>query len=442
MSGKRSIFEEVAEGTETRPTAQPGAIDAGRRGARGAIRIWLMMLFALVLSMIVVGGLTRLTDSGLSITEWAPITGAVPPMTEADWQAEFDRYQQIDEWRIQNQWMELADFKIIYWWEWGHRQLGRVVGLVWALGFFWFLLRRQIPPGSAGVWIPLVGFAGFAAIIGAESAMRAGAIAMAQTRSIELGALGFMALVAILGLFRPMDWVARLLYIGFLGGMQGAIGWWMVASGVTQGEGMVDVASYRLATHLGLAFVILGFITWFILQLGRSDRDLMQARRVGEAKLVSLSTGLMHFAFLQILLGALVAGIDAGRSYTDWPLMGGQVLPPDMAIFEPWWRNLFESPGLVQFIHRVSGYLLLIFGVVVWLRGRKSAHSATRFAFNMVMAVLGLQIVLGVMTVIYAAPVGLAILHQLLAVILWCSILRARFLSQTPIQDSIRGATA
>lgn len=442
MSGKRSIFEEVADGAETRPTAQPGAIDAGRKGARGAIRIWLMMLFALVLSMIAVGGLTRLTDSGLSITEWAPITGAVPPMTEADWQAEFDRYQQIDEWRIQNQWMELDDFKIIYWWEWGHRQLGRVIGLVWALGFFWFLFRRQIPPGRAGLWVPLVGFAGFAAIIGAESAMRAGAIAMADARSLELGALGFMGLVAITGFFRPMDWTARLLYIGFLGGMQGAIGWWMVASGVTQGEGTVDVASYRLATHLGLAFVILGFITWFILQLGRTDRDLMQSRRAGEAKMVSLSTGLMHFAFLQILLGALVAGIDAGRSYTDWPLMGGQFLPPDVAIFEPWWRNLFESPGLVQFIHRMSGYLLLVFGVVVWLRGRQSAHSSTRFAFNLVMAVLVVQIVLGIMTVLYAAPVGLAIFHQLLAVILWCAILRARFLSQYPIQDSIRGASA
>ena len=443
MSGKRSIFEEVQEGGDTRPTGQPGAIDAGRKGARGAIRVWLIMLFALVVTMIAVGGLTRLTDSGLSITEWRPITGAIPPMSDADWQAEFDKYKQIDQWRIMNQWMELSDFKVIYWWEWGHRQLGRVIGLVWALGFFWFLIRRQIPSGTAGLWLPLLGFVGFAVIIGAEVALGAGALALAQARMIEIASMLFMATVALGGLMmRNMDWTARLLFVGFLGGLQGAIGWWMVASGVTSGEGMTAVASYRLATHLGLAFVILGLLAWYIYGLSRSERDLMQARRVGEAKLFSLSTGLMHFAFLQILLGALVAGIDAGRSYTDWPLMGGQILPPDMAVLEPWWRNLFESPGLVQFIHRVSGYLLLIFGVVVWLRGRNSAHSSTRFAFNAVIAALALQILLGIMTVIYAAPVGMAILHQFLAVVLWALILRARFLSRYPIPDTIRGQTA
>ena len=120
-------------------------IDRGRGGARKAIRVWLMILFALVVVMIAVGGLTRLTDSGLSITEWRPITGAIPPMTEADWQAEFDKYKEIDQWRIQNQWMELDDFKFIYWWEWGHRQLGRVIGLVWAIGFFGFPRGAQDP---------------------------------------------------------------------------------------------------------------------------------------------------------------------------------------------------------------------------------------------------------------------------------------------------------
>ena len=341
-----------------------------------------MILFALVVVMITVGGLTRLTDSGLSITEWAPITGAIPPLSEADWQAEFDRYKAIDEWRIQNQWMELSDFKVIYWWEWGHRQLGRVIGLVWALGLLWFALRRQIPTG----------------------------------------------------------WGGRLVFIGVLGGLQGAIGWWMVASGVTAGEGMVDVASYRLATHLGLAFVILGFIAWYIFLLGREERDLMQARRAKEAKQFSMATGLMHFAFLQILIGALVAGIDAGRSYTDWPLMGGNWFPSTAFTFEPMWRNFFESPGLVQFIHRCAGYLLLAFGVIVWLRGRKSAHPKTRFAFNAVMAALALQIVLGIVTVLYAAPWTIAILHQFLAVVLWVLILRARFLAAYPVATSIKGA--
>ena len=212
MSSKRKLFEEVATTDTTRPAAQPGLIDRGRADARGAIRFWLKLLFALVFIMIAVGGLTRLTDSGLSITEWRPITGALPPMTAEEWQSEFDKYKQIDEWRIQNQWMEMADFKVIYWWEWGHRQLGRVIGVVWALGFGYFAIRRQIPPG----------------------------------------------------------WGGKFLFLGILGGAQGAIGWWMVASGVTQGEGMTDVASSRLATQLGLAFVILGYIAWYIMHLGVS----------------------------------------------------------------------------------------------------------------------------------------------------------------------------
>ena len=149
MSTKRSIFEEVGSADKA-PVAKTGSIDKVRGGARGGIRIWLMILFGLVVLMIAVGGLTRLTDSGLSITEWRPFTGAIPPLNAADWQSEFAKYQAIDEFRIQNQWMQLSDFKVIYWWEWGHRQLGRVVGLVWAIGFFWFLLRRQIPTG----WTP------------------------------------------------------------------------------------------------------------------------------------------------------------------------------------------------------------------------------------------------------------------------------------------------
>jgi cytochrome c oxidase assembly protein subunit 15 len=384
MSPKRSIFEEVGSPEAARPAAQPGLIDKGQTGARGAIRVWLMILFALVFLMIAVGGLTRLTDSGLSITEWRPFTGALPPMSNAEWESEFAKYQEIDEFRIQNQWMQLADFKVIYWWEWGHRQLGRVIGLVWALGFGYFAIRRQIPPG----------------------------------------------------------WTPRLLLLGALGGAQGAIGWWMVASGVTQGEGMTDVASYRLATHLGLAFIILGLISWYIMKMGRTARDLLQAQRAKEKKQWGLSTGLLHFTFLQIILGALVAGIDAGRSYTDWPLMGGQVFPATAFTFEPVWRNFFESPGLVQFIHRVSGYLLLIFTVVVWLRGRKSVHPETRFAFNAVLAAMVLQIVLGIVTVLYGAPAHIAIFHQGLAVIVWVLILRARFLSGYPIVTSLRGARA
>ncbi|HBS50676.1 MAG TPA: heme A synthase [Rhodobacteraceae bacterium] len=380
MSGKRSIFEEVGEG-ESRPAeVQPGAIDRGRGGARRGIRAWLMVLFALVVVMIAVGGLTRLTDSGL----WRPVTGAIPPMSEADWQAEFDKYKQIDQWALQNSWMELSDFKVIYWWEWGHRQLGRVIGLVWAVGFLGFLAARKIPAG----------------------------------------------------------WTGRLLLPGALGGVQGAIGWWMVASGVTQGEGMISVASYRLAVHLGLAFVILGLLAWYILQLGRSERDLLQARRAREVKPFKLGTGLMHFAFLQILLGALVAGIDAGRTFTDWPLMGGGIFPQDMWMTDLGWRNFFENPGLVQFIHRVAGYLLLIFAVVVWARARRSANPATRRAFAVVLGAMLVQVVPGIVTVLHAAPLSLAIAHQFTAVVLWALILAARFQAGYPATVSVRGTPA
>ncbi|WP_372990400.1 heme A synthase [Sulfitobacter sp.] len=381
MAEKRKLFEEVGDAQAARPVANTGVIDRGRGGARGAIRVWLFMLFTLVFVMIAVGGLTRLTDSGLSITEWKPFTGAMPPLNEADWQSEFAKYQEIDEFKVQNSWMQLSDFKLIYWWEWGHRQLGRVIGLVWAIGFFWFLLRRQIPTG----------------------------------------------------------WTGRLLLLGGLGGLQGAIGWWMVSSGVTTGEAILDVASYRLATHLGLAFVILGFITWYALMLGRPEKDLMQARRAKEAKLFGMSTGLLHFAFLQILLGALVAGIDAGRYFVDWPMMQGQFFPPDAFNIAPIWRNFFENPGLVQFMHRMAGYLLFAFAIVVWLRGRKSAHPKTRTAFNMMMLAMAGQIVLGIVTVLNAAPVHIAIWHQVLAVVLWVLILRARFLSGFPIPTSLRG---
>lgn len=384
MSGKRSIFEEVSETTPRGAPVATGVIDRGRGGARRGIRIWLILLFVLVVVMIAVGGLTRLTGSGLSITEWRPITGALPPMSQIEWQAEFDKYKAIDQFLIENRWMELSDFQTIYWWEWGHRQLGRAIGLVWAIGFFGFLLARKIPPG----------------------------------------------------------WTGRLLIPGVLGGAQGAIGWWMVTSGVTQGQGVTAVASYRLAVHLGLAFAILGVLAWYVLLLGRPERDLMQARRAREARLFGLSTGWLHFAFLQILIGAMVAGIDAGRSYTDWPLMGGQLFPPNAWYIEDGWRNLFENPGLVQFIHRVTGYLLLTFGIVVWLRGRRSAHRLTRAAFNIAFAALVAQVALGIATVLYAVPWQMAILHQFLAVVLFVLILRARFLSGYPRATSLREGRA
>ena len=382
MAEKRKLFEEVGA---TAQVAPQGGLIEGNKGARRGIRAWLVALFLLVAMMIAVGGLTRLTDSGLSITEWKPVTGAIPPLSEADWVVEFDKYKATPEFQLQNSQMSMEAFKVIFWWEWAHRQLGRVVGLVWAVGFVGFLVARAIPPG----------------------------------------------------------WTGRLLGLGALGGLQGAIGWWMVSSGLV-GE-QVDVKSYRLATHLGLAFIILGLIAWYLFLLGRSETNLIQARRNSERKLVGLSTGLMHFAFLQILLGALVAGIDAGRGFPTWPDMNGQFFPAD-AFYVPGgggvWHAFFENPGLVQFMHRMAGYLLFAFGIVVWLRGRHSAHAATRGAFHAVMAMLVAQMVLGIITVLTAAHMHIAITHQIGAVILWVLIIRARHLSVYPVAGSIAKGTA
>ncbi len=389
MAGKRSIFEEVGTGQAGPVAPVGGGIDARPKGARAGIRLWLVALFLLVCTMIAVGGVTRLTDSGLSITEWKPVTGALPPLGEAAWAEEFAKYRASPEYQLQNNGMTLESFKTIYWWEWGHRQLGRVIGVVWALGFVGFALARAIPPG----------------------------------------------------------WTGRLLLIGALGAAQGAIGWWMVSSGLAGDR--VDVASYRLATHLGLAFVILGFIAWYVFLLGRSEAELMTARRGREARLFGLATGLMHFAFLQILLGALVAGIDAGRAFPTWPLMNGQFFPADAFYVPdgaggslPVWHAFFENPGLVQFIHRMSGYLLFGFAVVVWLRGRRSAYRATQGAFHAVMAMMLAQVAIGIAAAVTAAQVHVAITHQIGAVILWVLIIRARHLAQYPVAGSIRKGTA
>lgn len=377
MSKPRSIFEDVSDAPQAAPAAPPV-----RRAspARGAIAVWLAVLFALVVAMIAVGGMTRLTDSGLSIVEWRPVTGAVPPLGEADWQAEFEKYRTSPQYALVNRNMTLGEFKSIYWWEWGHRQLGRVIGLVWALGFLWFWARRRLPPG----------------------------------------------------------WVPRLLGLGLLGGVQGAVGWWMVASGL---EGtMVAVASTRLAVHLGLAFAILGLIAWYVMLLRRSEGDLLQARRQRNPRLMGWATVLIVAAFAQVLMGALVAGIDAGRNYTDWPLMGGEVFPSTAFNLEPWASNFTQNPGLVQFNHRLLGYLLAALGLVAWLRSRGSGLKSIRDAFNAMLAMLLVQVALGIVTVLYGAPWQVAIVHQLGAVALFVLAIRARFMALYPAAQRIARA--
>lgn len=378
MSKPRSIFEEVGS---DQPAAAPAPVSADPRGAaRSAICGWLMVLFALVAAMIAVGGLTRLTDSGLSITEWAPVTGAIPPLSVVEWIAAFDKYKAIPEYRLQNAGMTLEEFKVIYWWEWGHRQLGRVIGLFWAVGFLLFLLRQQIPAG----------------------------------------------------------WTPRLLGLGLLGGLQGVIGWWMVSSGLT--GTMLDVASYRLATHLGLAFLILGLIAWYVMQLVQPQMALIHARRRREGGLAVLGAILVAVIFIQILLGALVAGIDAGRTYVTWPLMDGQFVPSGVLSLEPMWRNFFENAGLVQFVHRLWAYGLLVLALFVWWRARGSAVTAVRRGMDWVLVALFGQVVLGIGTVLYGAPWHLAILHQVAAVVLFVLVLRARHLALYPPAQKIARA--
>ncbi|QXT38451.1 heme A synthase [Gymnodinialimonas ceratoperidinii] len=378
MAGQRSIFEDV-EGAQ-KPAATPGGVSRDRGRGRSRVRVFIMVLFAMVVVQIAVGGLTRLTDSGLSITEWAPITGAVPPLDAAAWDEAFEAYQSTTEFQEQNRGMSLSEFKVIYWWEWGHRQWARLIGVVWAVGF----------------------------------------VALLATKSV------------------PVGWTGRLLWLGALGGLQGLAGWWMVASGMA--PGMFDVASYRLAVHLGLAFLILALMAWYIMLLGRAEAELMRARRDGDRKLAGMATGLLHLTGLQILVGALVAGIDAGRNFIDWPLMAGAFTPPDMWAIEPWFRNLFENDGTVQFFHRIIGYTLLAFGIGAWFAARRSARAATKRAFDWVAVMMFGQIVLGIVTVMNSSPWYWAITHQFGAVVLITLIMRARFLSRYPLPQSVRGA--
>lgn len=373
MSGKRSIFEDVGSDTVATPT--PGGVAA--KDGRGAIRIWLYVLLALVATMVIVGGLTRLTDSGLSITEWNLIIGAMPPLSDADWNAAFASYQTTDEYRLQNSWMTLADFKPIFWWEWGHRFLGRFMGIVWLLPLLFFAVRGMIPRG----------------------------------------------------------WGKRLVLIGLLGGLQGAVGWWMVYSGLSV---RVDVAPYRLATHLGIAFTIFALIFWYILKIGKEGHWLLAARRRRAKGMFGWSAVVTALLFGQILIGALVAGSDAGRYYTDWPMMDGAFYPASATEMVPLWSNFFENPAMVQFLHRMTAYALVVVVVVFALKGSKSGHGRMSFWATAVALGVILQAVFGIVTLMHAAPVHLAILHQLFALGLLGLSMRAKFEMAYPTEQKIR----
>lgn len=308
------------------------------------MRIWLFVLGLLVAAMILVGGATRLTDSGLSITEWQLISGFIPPLNESQWLTAFAKYQQIPEFSVINPDMTLAGFKSIYWWEWAHRFLGRIVGLVFILPYLGFLISGQI--GKA--------------------------------------------------LNR------RLLFLLLLGALQGALGWYMVSSGLVD---RVDVSQYRLAAHLGLAMFILAAIFWTILSLSRTgSAQFDQQAQFGAVIL----TGLV---FLQILLGALVAGTDAGLSHNTWPLMAGKIIPDNLFVIEPWWVNLFENVRTIQFDHRMAAYFL-VFGAC-WhaARGMVRKSSTAKTALWLAGLIL-FQMIVGIWTLLQAVPLNLGLFHQ------------------------------
>jgi cytochrome c oxidase assembly protein subunit 15 len=297
--------------------------------------------------MVVVGGATRLTNSGLSITEWQPIHGVVPPLNETEWQEEFAKYQQIPEYRVLNRGMSLSEFKGIFWWEWSHRLLGRVIGVA--------------------VLVPMIVFF----------------------------ALGFI----------DRRLAPKLVAIFILGGLQGAIGWWMVASGLSV---RTDVSQYRLAIHLTFACMILAYVLWVArgLRPGPSSSASPALRSVAGVIVV--------LVFMQIALGGLVAGLDAGFTFNTWPLMDGALVPSGLFVQQPAWRNVFENVATVQFDHRLVAYLLLALTLAHAFQARRTAF-ATPAAILAALVIA--QATLGVSTLLLVVPLPLALCHQLGAVI-------------------------
>ncbi|RLQ87329.1 COX15/CtaA family protein [Notoacmeibacter ruber] len=317
---------------------------------RAQIRTWLYLVLALIFALVLVGGATRLTDSGLSITEWQPIHGVIPPLSQAEWQEEFEKYQQIPEYTEINAGMSLGEFKTIFWWEWAHRILARGVGLVFAAGL-------------VGFW--------------------------------ALGKVEKRILPRLIGIF-------------LLGGLQGAIGWWMVASGLTE---RTDVSQYRLAIHLTTACLI--FTATMVVARGLAPHSDVKASS-GYQRAAGL---LVFLVLIQIFLGGLVAGLDAGLAYNTWPRMDGAWIPSGLDTLEPLWRNFFENPKAVQFIHRVSAYVVFI--AVIWhaiagFQGGNSTH-ARRAAVLLVLVLA--QMAVGVVTLLWAVPIHAALTHQGLALI-------------------------
>ncbi|MCC7487408.1 MAG: COX15/CtaA family protein [Burkholderiales bacterium] len=317
--------------------------------ARRAIAAWLIACCALVFAMVVLGGVTRLTHSGLSIVEWQPLVGAVPPLTDADWTALFEKYRRTPEYEQVNRGMSIAEFKGIFWLEYFHRLLGRAIGIAFLAPFLWFLLRRRLD---------------------ARLAWRLGGVFL-------------------------------------LGAVQGALGWYMVASGLVAEP---RVSQYRLTAHLALAFAIYGAMLWIALDL-LAPRARRAAAAAGSG-LRRLACAVTLVVCLMIVTGGFVAGIRAGKAYNTFPLMNGHLVPPEIFMLEPWWLNFFGNMATVQFDHRLFAWALAFLVPLFWWRAWRTAALPVRRLAHLLLAALAAQITLGIATLLHAVPVVLGAAHQ------------------------------
>ncbi|EJF88857.1 COX15/CtaA family protein [Bartonella tamiae] len=323
---------------------------------RRAIRIWLYGILILCLAIVMVGGATRMTGSGLSITEWKPIHGVIPPIGHDQWQEEFSKYQQIAQYKFINQGMTLHQFQNIFWWEWAHRILARLVGLVALLGLVYF-------------WI---------------------------TKKIEK-------------LILP-----QLITVPLLIGVQGAIGWWMVASGLGASD-LTSVSQYRLAIHLVTACFVVVFVTYVARGL------VWYSEKPASKSIQSFAGWLVFFVLIQIYLGALVAGLHAGKVYNTWPLMDGQFIPYGLMLDDPIWRNFFENRLTVQFIHRFFAYFLLIAVLFHAVFVEKFASHTTHARRAMIFLLMIIaQAIFGIITLLTEVPISWGLIHQAFALVILC----------------------
>ena len=330
--------------------AHPAFADISAR-TRTALRIWIYAIAVLIVLMVLLGGATRLTDSGLSITEWRPLVGLIPPLSDAEWFDRFIKYQGIPEYQLVNRGMTIDEFKTIYWWEWTHRFFGRFIGFAFALPLFYFALTRKL--------------------------------------NASLG------------------W--RLAAILVLGGLQGALGWFMVVSGLTV---RIDVSQYRLAAHLGLAVLILATLLWTAFDLGARPKGWVK-ENTGAPDRVGLTAALLvGLVFVQIVAGGFVAGLNAGLTYNTWPLMDGSFIPDGLFDMTPAYLNMFENVLTVQFNHRMLAYGVLLVALVHVMVVYKSMHRANRAGAALLTLAVVAQIGLGIATLLGNVQITVALLHQ------------------------------